>query len=66
MPEDRKDRLPNHLADEAAREKEVEARRRATERAERLAISELLAWARRSRRRASRRGLLEENLAGLS
>lgn len=66
MPEDRKDRLPNHLADEAAQAKEIEDRRRAFERTERLAVSELLASARRSHRDVSRRERLVEQLVGLS
>lgn len=64
MTEDR--RGPQDLACETANAKEVEARRRASERAERLAISELLASARRSRRRAWLRERLEESLVGLS
>jgi hypothetical protein len=67
MPEDRRGRWPEDGVDRAAaKAKAVEATRRASERAEHLAISEMLAWARRSRRRASSRELLQQHLAGLS
>lgn len=66
MPEDRDDRCPSDVARQAPKAQEVEARRLTLERAERLAISELAAQARSSRRRPSRRELLAEHLGGLS